>query len=80
MKNQNLKITSKEEFINIFKDSKSASIEKGKNYFLARAPRKSKQQIKLEKSEEHKKEDDSIIQLLKSKIVQLNTKTRWVWK
>ena len=52
----------------------SVSIEKGKSYFLARAPRKYKQQIKLEKSEEQKKEDDSIIQLLKSKIVQLNTK------
>ena len=74
VQNQNLKIVAKEEFINIFKSSKWVSIEKRKRDFLARTPWKSKQQIKLEKSEEQKKEDDSIIQLLKSKIVQLNTK------
>ena len=69
-----MNITAKKEFIDIFKASNAISLEKGKRYFLASAPLKSKQQIKLEKSEEQKKENDIIILRLKDKIEALNTK------
>ena len=69
-----MNITAKKEFIDVFKASNAISLEKGKSYFLARAPLKLKQQIKLEKAEGQKKENDIIILRLKDKIEALNAK------
>ena len=51
---QNLGIRVKREFIDIFNKSQSISTMKGKSHFLARAPKKTKDQLKVEKVEERK--------------------------
>ena len=45
---QNFRITAKPEFIQLFKESKSVSLKKGRSHFLSRVPKKTKLQLELE--------------------------------
>ena len=53
--NKNLGITAKEEFIEIFKNSRSVSTSRGKTYFLARKP-KARIEERKESADEEAKE------------------------
>ena len=48
IQSQNISIAAKPEFIKIFKNSESISNSKGKSHFLARMPKTTKDQIKLD--------------------------------
>ena len=74
LSNQNLCITAKKEFVDIFRTSKAVSLEKGKSHFLARQPKKNNYLIKLEKMEEESKYDAKLMDTLKLKINRLNKK------
>ena len=74
VQNQNLKVTASKNFIDIFKASKWISMEKEKSYFLARAPQKSLQQLKIEKYQKEKIDDSDLINNLRNKINDLNSK------
>ena len=74
LKNQNLYITKKKEFIDIFKVSKAASFKKEKSHFLARQPKKSIWLTKLEKMEDESKYDTKLFDTLKLKIKKLKRK------
>ena len=54
---QNLRITAKLEFINIFRKSNAVSAVKEKSQFLARVPKLTNDKIKITKLEEEKKEE-----------------------
>ena len=54
--NQNLGISARPEFIEIFRNSQSISTMKGKSHFLVRTPKPTKAQVKMNKLEEEKKE------------------------
>ena len=71
---QNLKVNDKDEFIEIFKKSKSISTMKGKSQFLARTPRITKQQQKLEALKEEKIGADIKVKILKDCLRELNEK------
>ena len=71
---QNLKVNAKDEFIEIFKKSKSISTMKGKS-FLSRVSRITKSQQKLETLEEEKIGADIKIKSLKECLRELNEKT-----
>ena len=62
--NQNFKITAKPEFLQLFKESKSVSLRKGRSHFLSRMPKKTKQQLLIEnlvkEKEEHKAENSDL--------------------
>ena len=49
-------------------------MEKRKSYFLARASQKSLQQLKIEKYQKEKKDDSDLINNLRNKINDLNSK------
>ena len=53
---QNLGISVQPEFLNIFKSSQSISTVNGKSHFLTRLPKPTKEQMKIQKLEEEKKE------------------------
>ena len=53
---QNLFLTVKPEILNLFKNSQSVSLEKGKSHFLTRIPKITSDQKLIEKLEEEKKE------------------------
>ena len=53
---QNLGISVQPKFINIFKSSQSISIVNGKSHFLTRLPKPTKDQMRIQKLEEEKKE------------------------
>ena len=53
---QNLGISVQPEFINIFKSSQSISTVNGKFHFLTRLPKPTKDQMRIQKLEEEKKE------------------------
>ena len=72
--NQNLCITVKKEFGNIFKASKAVSLEKGKSHFLTRQPIKNNYWTKVEKLQEEIKNDQELIKTQNLKIKQLNQK------
>ena len=74
VKNQNLHITAKNEFVEIFKASKAVSLEKGKSHFLARLPKMNKYKLELGKVWEEKEEGDHLIQQVEAKITQFNSK------
>ena len=57
IESQNLGITAKPEFINIFWKSNAVSAVKGKSHFLARVPKLANDKIKITKLEEVKKEE-----------------------
>ena len=52
---QNLCVKVKPEFLNIFKNSQSVSLQKGKSHFLARLPKKPKYQEQIDQHEEEVK-------------------------
>ena len=57
IESQNLGITAKHEFINIFRKSNAVSTVKGKSHFLARVPKLTNDKIKIAKLAEEKKEE-----------------------
>ena len=74
IKNKNLGITAKNEFVENFKNSKSISTSRGKTYFLARRTRERVEEIKDfagEKEEKHGKDETD---QLKKKIDELSEK------
>ena len=74
IESQNLGIHVKSEFIDIFNNSQSISTMKGKSHFLARAPKKIKDQLKVEKVEEERKEAFSKVEELKRNLESLKFK------
>ena len=75
------------EFINVFKNSQSISIMKGKPHFLTREPKKTKDQLKIDKIEEEKEKEKAHskidkmkrdLQLLKLKMEEYALKQREV--
>ena len=74
IESQNLGIHVKSEFIDIFNNSQSISTMKGKSHFLARAPKKKKHQLKVEKVEEERKEAFSKVEELKRNLESLKFK------
>ena len=74
IQSQNMQITVKKEFIDIFKTSKAVSLQNGKSHFLARIPKMNKHQALLNQVNEEKKEGDVLIAKLKDIINLLNLK------
>ena len=65
IESQNLGIKVNREFINVFKNSQSISTMKGKSHFLTREPKKTKDQLKIDKIEEEKEKAHSKIDMMK---------------
>ena len=76
LQNQNMCISAKKEFVEIFKSSKSLSLEQRKSYFLARAPKVNKYLSKIDKMEKERNEDDQLQLKLRGKIDSLNSKIK----
>ena len=74
IESQNLGISVLPEFQNIFKNSQAVSTVNGKSYFLARFPKVTKNQSKLQKLEEEKKEFESHTSTLTQEINELKLK------
>ena len=55
---QNIGITTKPEFIKIFKNSQSISSMKGKSHFLTRVPKPTKEQMKIRELKEDKSNNE----------------------
>ena len=73
-KSQNLSTSIKPEFIEIFKNSESVSLHKGKSHFLTRLPKKTKYQTEAEYYKLKNEETKSIVKELEEKIQELNDK------
>ena len=64
IQSKNLCVNVKQKFLNLFQNSQAVSLSKGKSNFLARLPKKSKNQSKLDEYEEEQRiNDDKIIRL-----------------
>ena len=74
IKNKNLGITAKNEFVEIFRNSKSISTSRGKTYFLARSTRERVEEIKDFAGEEEEKHGENETDQLKKKIDELSEK------
>ena len=74
IKNKNLGVIVRNEFIEIFRNSKSISTSKGKTYFLARKPRARMEGVNEEDTEEAKEYGNEEISSLKRKIAELSAK------
>ena len=74
IKSKNLGVTVQNEFIEIFKNSKSISTSKGKTYFLARKPKERIEGVLEEEIEEIKENSNGEVDRLKRKITELSAK------
>ena len=64
------------EFIDVFKNSQSISTMKGKSHFLSREPKKTKDQLKIDKIEEEKEKAHSKIDVMKRDLQLLKLKMK----
>ena len=74
IKNKNLEINVKDEFVEIFKNSKSISTSRGKTYFLARKQRAIAEEAKNVADEEVKGPAEEEVLHLKEKLDELSAK------
>ena len=74
IKNKNLEINVKDEFVEIFKNSKSISTSRGKTYFLARKQRAIAEEAKNVADEEVKGPAEEEVLHLKEKLDELSEK------
>ena len=74
MESRNLELDAKDEFVEIFMNSKSVSTSKGKTDFLVRKPRSRVKEVKQFDREERKALEDEELLLLKDKIDELSVK------
>ena len=74
VKNQNLGVKVRPEFIHIFQKSHAVFTMKGKSHFLVRVPKVRKDQQKIAELIEEKKESDSDVRTLSKEIDALNSK------
>ena len=73
---QNIGVSAKPEFIEIFKNSQSISSMKGKSHFLARMPRLSRDQLKVKQLEEEKQNNEYKVKVFKLEMEELKTKLK----
>ena len=73
---QNLGISIKPEFIQIFKNSQAISTMNGKSHYLTRAPKKTKEQLKIIKYEEQKEETNRNTEMILEELQSLKTKIK----
>ena len=73
---QNIGISTKPEFIEIFKKSQSISSIKGGSHFLERTPKQSKDQLKIRQLEEEKVNNEYKSKVFKLEIDELKTKLK----
>ena len=66
----------KSEFLSLFKNSQSVSLATGKSHFLARLPKKTNDQKKIDDYEEEKKKSDNKARQLEDEIDQLHDKIK----
>ena len=78
IKTQNLGVSAKQEFIDIFKRSKAISTTKGKSHFLTRVPKLTKDQLRLKKLEEEKSTAESKTKLLTRELDELKEKISYI--
>ena len=76
IKSQNIGVSAKKEFIEIFKNSQSISSVKGKSHFLARVPKPTKDQMKVRQLEEDKINSEYKAKVFKLEIDELKTKMK----
>ena len=76
IQSQNLGISTKPEFIKIFKKSQSISNVKRKSYFLVRAPKPTKDLLKIRQLEEEKVNNKYKSKVFKLEIDELKTKLK----
>ena len=74
IKSQNIGVSAKKEFIEIFKNSQSISSVKGKSHFLARVPKPTKDQMKVRQLEEDKINSEYKAKVFKLEIDELKLK------
>ena len=74
MKSQNLCVNVRPEFLSLFKNSQSVSLSKGKSHFLARLPRKTNDQLRIDEYEEEKIYFEKKVARLEQEIDRLNDK------
>ena len=74
MESRNLELAAKDEFVEIFMNSKSVSTSKGKTDFLVRKLRLRVKEVKQLDREERKALEDEELLLLKDKIDELSVK------
>ena len=73
---QNIGITIKPEFIQIFKNSRAISTMNGKSHYLTRVPMKTKEQLKIIKYEEQKEETNINTEMILEELQCLKTKIK----
>ena len=71
---QNIMISAKPNFLEIFKNSQSISSMKGRSHFLARMPKPTKEQLKVKQLEEEKINADYKVKVFKLEIDELKIK------
>ena len=76
IKSQNLCLTVKPEFMTLFKNSQSVSLEVRKSHFLARLLKKTNEKKKIDEYEEDKKISDHKTRQLENKKIYFMTKSK----
>ena len=76
IQSQNIGISTKPEFIEIFKKSQSISSVKGRSHFLVRDPKPTKDQLKIRQLEEEKVNNEYKSKVFKLEIDELKTKLK----